>query len=296
MSGLRRLIKRRWLWVTFLFLAIPALLFVVLPSKGHIPVLMYHLILPESRVGATGSLNVSVSDFERQMWFLKTFGFRSISLDEFYAIKSGEAKAHGKEVLISFDDGNKSYAEFALPILERYQIKSANFLIWDHLLRRWQDDLSLEDAKHLVNHPLITFGSHTLSHPNLSEISQNQARAEIIKSKENLEKALGRNIYYFSYPSGFFNQEIVKLVEEAGYRLAFTTARKRLMGEPETFYSMTRIKVGPRTHLFIFWLYVSGLMDYAKQVDHFFQRFLHRLTAPVSSGKLNVYEPGYKTT
>ena len=294
MSGIRKF-KARWiLWLVVSFFILVTVTFLVLPPKGHISVLMYHFVLPEFRVG-TSSLNVSVDEFRRQMWFLKTFGFRVISLDELYDIKTGKAKPRGKEVVVTFDDGNISYLEFALPILALYQIKSANFLIWEHLERRWPDDISLEKAQLLSYHSLVTLGSHTLSHPNLLEVSAEQAQTEIMESKGKLEKALSHPVHYFSYPSGFFDQRTMKLVQEAGYRLAFTTARKRLSGNQETLYSIPRIKIGPKDNLFIFWLHVSGLTDYVKRIDHFCQRMFHRLTGNGVGGKLTVYKPGYET-
>ena len=121
--------KKRWLkrgtWVLIFILLLGASSFYLLPPAGYIPVLMYHFVVPSDRVGST-SLDVSVEDFQKQMWFLKTFGFRPISLDELYAIKSGEHKPKGREVVITFDDGNETFIQFALPVLEKYQIPVAN--------------------------------------------------------------------------------------------------------------------------------------------------------------------------
>ena len=284
--------KRGWFWIILFLSVIITVIFFTFPIKGHIPVLMYHLILPKSEVG-TSSLHVSIENFERQMWFLKFFGFRAISLDEFYAIKIGQAEPRGREVLVTFDDGHRSYLQYALPIMERYGIQSANFLIWDHLNDDfWRDYMKLEEAKSISKHPLVTLGSHTLTHPDLVEINPTQARIEIVESKKKLEDFFGQSFDYLCYPSGTFNDYVVESVREAGYRLAFTTARKRLNGERETLYSIARLKIGLKDNLFAFWLNVSGIMDYEKRIDLFF----HQLTANRVNGKLNVYKPVYETT
>lgn len=266
-----------------------AALFYFLPPKGYIPVLMYHFVVPKDRVGPT-SLDVSVEHFERQMWFLRTFGFRLVSVDEFYEIKTGKAKPKGKEVLVTFDDGNETYWQYALPVLERYRIPSVNFLVWDSLVQKEHGSMSLEEAKQFSEHPLVTFGSHSLTHPNLAEIPLDQAKAEIIDSRRNLEEALGRPVHYFTYPGGFLNDRVVELVREGGYRLGFTTSKRRLQGKPESLYSVTRIKVHPQHNLFIFWSYLAGLVDFGKGVDSFF----HQLTVDKQNDKLNVYEPAPK--
>jgi peptidoglycan/xylan/chitin deacetylase (PgdA/CDA1 family) len=264
-------------------------LFYFLPLKGDIPVLMYHFVVPKQQVGPT-SLDVSVENFEAQMRFLKKFGFRPIAVDEFYLIKTRKIKPQGKEVLVTFDDGNETYLKYALPILERYQIPSVNFLVWDALVKKEHGSMGLEDAVRFSKHALVTFGSHTLTHPNLLELNSNQARSEIFESKQNLEQALRKPVEYFTYPSGFLNEETLALVEEAGYRLAYTTSKKRLQSRPESLFSITRVKVHPRHNLLIFWANLAGFSDFGKSIE----RFFHQLTGYKQSDKLNVYEPAQK--
>ena len=50
--------------------------------------------------------------------------------------------------------------------------------------------MSLEDAKRFLNHPLITFGSHSLTHPKLTEIPPEQAKTEVVEAKKNLEQGV----------------------------------------------------------------------------------------------------------
>ena len=282
---MKRAQKKKIIFWVILFFFLAGSIFFLLPPKNRIPVLMYHFIYPDQNAG-TDSLNVGVSHFERQMWFLRTFGFRPISLDEFNEIKTGKTKPRGREVLITFDDGHSTYLKYALPILERYKIPSANFLIWDHLQRRWESDMSLEQAQELTHQSLIMFGSHTLSHPALTRIPLEQAKTEIVQSKKELEKALAKPVDYFCYPEGDANPEVMKLVEEAGYRLAFTTSRKHLQGRSETAYSIVRFKIKPTDNLFVFWLTVSGIGPFFKEMEASWGR----LTAVILNDKLLVYD------
>ena len=48
----------------------------------------------------------------------------------------------------------------------------------------------------------MTIGAHTLSHPILSLCSDEEARHEIQQSKNDLEQALGRQVWAFAYPFG----------------------------------------------------------------------------------------------
>lgn len=71
----------------------------------------------------------------------------------------------------------------------------------------------------------ISFGAHTMNHPILTRLSFEQARQEIVESKEILEERLGREIRAFSYPNGKtgdYNETVVKMVERAGFEYAVT--------------------------------------------------------------------------
>lgn len=288
-----KLAKRFLIWIISLILIIAISVFIFFPLPGNIPVLMYHFLYPKiDVVGGLSSLNVAIEEFEKQMWFLKIFGYRTISLDEYYEIKKGLRKPRGKEVLITFDDGHRTYLEHGLPILTRYGLKSAQFLVWKHLTGTWQHDyFDLAEAKELSQNPLVELGAHSMTHSSLTEIPLTSAKDEIIQSKDYLQKALGKEIKYFCYPRGAFNSDLVEIVRQAGYRLAFRTSLK-FGSYPETPYSVSRIKINPKYNLFVFWWYVSGLAHYVKKIDHFF----HQLTLSFTNGKLNVYKPAYGTT
>ncbi len=277
--------KRFLISFTSLILIVYVLFFIFLPLPGQIPVLMYHFIYPDREVEmGTSTLNVGVNQFKHQMWLLKLLGFHSLSLDEYYEIKSGQRKPRGKEILITFDDGHKTYLNYALPILEQYNLKSANFLIWRYLVNGWHDYMSADDVKHLLNDPLISFGSHTITHPKLIDVPLGRAKSEIFESKDNLEKMLKQPILYFAYPSGSCNDDTVKMVEDAGYRLAFRVSRKLATCPKETNFSLLRIKVNPHHNLFVFWVYASGLHEIGIKIKY---KFL-QLTGISPSGKLNV--------
>jgi peptidoglycan/xylan/chitin deacetylase (PgdA/CDA1 family) len=66
-------------------------------------------------------------------------------------------------------------------------------------------------------------GSHTLTHPRLTQISPAKAREEISGSKKKLEDTFGLAVEHFCYPYGDWNPAVRELVAEAGYTTACTT-------------------------------------------------------------------------
>ena len=69
-------------------------------------------------------------------------------------------------------------------------------------------------------------GAHTVSHPILSRLSVDRARAEVIESKRTIEARCGIAPRAFAYPNGAeadYTPEVVELVRSAGFECAVTT-------------------------------------------------------------------------
>ncbi|MGQ9702460.1 MAG: polysaccharide deacetylase family protein [bacterium] len=132
-------------------------------------------------------------------------------------------------LIITFDDGEENLYHFVLPILRKYRCPAMVFLIVDYigkenlwdisLINRrsrhlnWQQILEMKDAG-------VTFGSHTMTHRNLTRLSQHDLVYEIFESKSILEKYLG-TIDAISYPFNRINETVVQFVKKAGYKYGF---------------------------------------------------------------------------
>lgn len=84
----------------------------------------------------------------------------------------------------------------------------------------WNEARVLEKNGHIV-------GCHTLTHPNVAQVSLDIAREELVVSKRKLEEALSAPVTHFSYPhpalSPQWTPETVAITKEAGYETAVTT-------------------------------------------------------------------------
>lgn len=73
-----------------------------------------------------------------------------------------------------------------------------------------------------MNKSVIEFGSHTATHPILSQLTEEELEHEIVNSKTQLEKQLGKQIQTISYPEGMeyaYNNKVIDMVTRAGYDL-----------------------------------------------------------------------------
>jgi peptidoglycan/xylan/chitin deacetylase (PgdA/CDA1 family) len=85
--------------------------------------------------------------------------------------------------------------------------------------------LSWDDVHALVGLG-FDIGGHTVSHPILSRLSPERARAEIAGCRAMIQAACGRAPRAFAYPNGRrddYSPEVVRVVREAGFTCAVTT-------------------------------------------------------------------------
>ncbi len=246
----------------FLFLS-PAILYL---STFQPVVLMYHFVGTKAEA-RENPLVISEAVFQEQIGRLKRWGYTFCTLDDYYEMKTGRQKLKPKSVVLTFDDGNRDFYEKVVPILTREKAPAASFLIWNSAQKQEMGSMSFEQIKELLANPLVTFGVHTATHRNLVGLTRKEYEFEITASKKNFEGELDKPFYYFSYPGGHFDDAAVAAVNEAGYRLAFTTSYKRLRGKEETLFTLPRIKITERDrNPFLLWAKVSGFYSFLQEL------------------------------
>ena len=92
----------------------------------------------------------------------------------------------------------------------------------------------------------VEFGSHTVSHPILSRLRDDELRTELDASKRELEKQLGRPADCLAYPVGgetAYDQRVVDVARECGYRMALTYVSGPNLWPPADRYRLQRLHV-----------------------------------------------------
>jgi len=204
-------------------------------ANRQIPVLLYH------RVGYTsGHLTVTPERFANDLRLLNDYGFLTISLQQFKNyILNRNAELPENPVLITFDDGYLDNYENAYPLLQRYGMTAAFFvitsLLWD------KDRLSPERIREMAQAGM-SFGSHTVSHRPLGKLSTAEANEELNSSRSTLESILGISVQTVAYPQGSYNAATVKTAADNGYTGGFTTIRGTCSRQSQLF-ELSRIPV-----------------------------------------------------
>jgi peptidoglycan/xylan/chitin deacetylase (PgdA/CDA1 family) len=82
-----------------------------------------------------------------------------------------------------------------------------------------------DELRAVASEPLVEVGGHSGSHAHLSSLSQEDARVEVLGSKQTLENALGVSVTSFAYPYGTqasYTEETVEILKEAGFSCGLT--------------------------------------------------------------------------
>ncbi len=148
-----------------------------------------------------------------------------------------EEKSNGdKQVIVttSWDDGHILDLKLA-KLLKKYGIKATFYIPPKNREILKKDLLSDDNIKSLSND--FEIGSHTMTHPRLTDVSKKEALKEIVESKKYLEDLIGKKINLFCYPGGEYNHEIKNLVKKAGF-LGARTTKQMITCDPKDLFEI----------------------------------------------------------
>ena len=203
------------------------------PSPIHI--LMYH----EIGDGPT-SLYVREQEFEAQMKYLYESEYNVISMDTAMKVMRGEASVENG-VVITFDDGYRTFYEKAWGVLKKYNFPATVYVICD-LSASHPGYISWEQMRFLQA-KWIDIGSHSISHKDMSLMAEAELDREISESKSRIEEELLYPCKYFSYPSGHYANNVIEKIKRAGYDNAVTIGSGKVYAANSDFYRLPRLFV-----------------------------------------------------
>jgi peptidoglycan/xylan/chitin deacetylase (PgdA/CDA1 family) len=212
------------------------------PGAMHVPILIYHSVRPHL-LFETELLNrytVSPAAFEKQLQYLKANNYTVVGLDYLDDALIEKIELPPKTVVLTFDDGWQNQYVYAFSLLKKYGYTATFFVYTDAIGNR--GFLTWDEIKEMDNAGM-TIGGHTESHPYLAQIDDpGTLREEISGGKKIIDSNLGRPTTLFAYPFGYYNDQIIKIVKEAGYTLARST-HKGAYHTPDDLYKLKGIEV-----------------------------------------------------
>ena len=207
----------------------------------RVPILKYHSISENlfGKIHPYSQINTTPAVFAAQMRWLRNAGYRTIELsDVMQTLESGTDLL--KTIAITFDNGYLDFYTDAFPILKQCGFTATVFLATDRI----QDNSSrIEGVDHLTWQNVrelsaagITFGSHTVTHPDLRSLAPENIDYELTYSKEVIEDKVGTVVNSFSYPFAFpeEDRDFTRFLADALINIGYMNGVSSIIGRTAT--------------------------------------------------------------
>ena len=208
-------------------------------KTNGLAVCMYHYVYDENDPPANLNANyIEVKALEEQLQYLIENDYYFPTWEEVRQYVDGELLLPEKSIVLSFDDGAKSFLNVGAPLFEKYKIPVTSFLITSN-----DGEKKVADYENMF----LQFQSHThnmhraggnIGHGGIFPVMpHDEAVADLRTSIE-----ICGNGEALAYPYGDYNDACVAAVKEAGFLCAFTTEYGRVYPGDDP-YLLPRIRI-----------------------------------------------------
>jgi peptidoglycan/xylan/chitin deacetylase (PgdA/CDA1 family) len=181
-------------------------------------ILMYHYIgdTDPKMSKSAASLHVATENLENQIKYLLDKGYHFVTLSEAYDMFIKTGKTPPKIVVLTFDDGYRSFYTNAFPILKKYKVKASAYIISQDIGRA--GNVTWDMLKEISRSGLVEIGAHTVNHKNLKKLSDDDQRFQMGQNKKDLEEGLRIKVTTIVYPFGEHNTSTKQIAKELGFK------------------------------------------------------------------------------
>lgn len=181
-------------------------------------------------------LSLRPSTFEAQLDVLRRLGFGGGTRDDLWRLAEGR-KLGGRRAFLTFDDGFADTFTVAAPMMAERGLTGMVFVLPGHLAtaapldwpevagearRRPELMISMDwEMAGALAESGWEIGSHTMTHPRLTALGEEELRQELFDSRRIVAERLGR-CELLSYPFGAWDDRVAAAAADAGYSFAFT--------------------------------------------------------------------------
>jgi peptidoglycan/xylan/chitin deacetylase (PgdA/CDA1 family) len=174
----------------------------------RVAVLGYHKIGPPAPGGWETWFYVPEDVFAEQLAVLRDGGWQPVDMSTFVEGLTEPEGLPEQTALITFDDGQRSVRDVALPVLERFGYPAVlfmptNFVGLTNTFDSEPDEplCDWDDLRELLERG-VAVQSHGESHRRFSELEPQERALEVDRSKAVLEAELEQSVELFAYPYG----------------------------------------------------------------------------------------------
>lgn len=231
-------------------------------------------------------INTSPGIFVQQMKWLRNAGYRTLNLHDLPAFFENGMDL-SKRFVITFDGGFRDILTEGWPVMHQCGFSATVFLTTDRIrtspLRfEGADYLTWQDVTELHAQG-ISFGSRTVSHPDLRSLEPEELDYELGYSKETIEQRLGVPVRSFSYPFSFpeedkdFTRYLSDALENHGFEIGVSSVIGRASPENHSFF-LPRLPVNSWDDSDLLAVKMNGGYDWMHVPQWLHKRVYHNAT------------------
>lgn len=205
-------------------------------KKQEVLILMYHQVSENSSLW--GDYVIPASLLKEDFEYLKNNNYTPIKIKDILDFTKGTKKLPEKAVVITFDDGQRSFLTKVVPLLEEYNYPAVINIVGaltDLYTENGETNdkyayLNWNDIKTLSQNPLVEIGHHSYNFHSLGYRrgmgkiygESNSAYSEIIKTdieklNEKLLSNIGERPYILAYPYGIRNDTLLEIAKDENF-------------------------------------------------------------------------------
>lgn len=224
-------------------------------ARKQVPILCYHHIRPiQMSSKANKGYEVTVDQFKAQMKVLADSGYHTVSPDQLQDYLLYGTSLPENPVMLTYDDTDEEQFSIAKTEMDKYGFKGVYFIMTISIGRPHY--MSKEQIKQLSDEG-HTIASHTWDHHRVDkyvvgdrEIMDGNRKkifndwdVQLAGTKKKLEEITGKPVEYFAYPFGIWSKDVLKEINDRGYKMAFQLSTVRDSTQP--LLTVRRMIVSP---------------------------------------------------
>ena len=208
--------------------------------KNSATVFMYH----KFGVSKYPSTSVTIKQLESHVNELTKEKYNILSLNFIVDTIINDGELPNNTIGISVDDADKSFFEIGWPLFKKNNIPVTLFVTTGTIARNNKSYLNWDQIRKLRDEG-VTIGAHSHTHAHMPDIKIEDARKEIELSNKIFLKELGEIPSLFAFPYGEANNELIDLLKEYKFKVAFGQ-HSGIINETSNMYYLPRFSLNEK--------------------------------------------------
>ena len=208
--------------------------------KNSATVFMYH----KFGVSKYPSTSVTINQLENHITELTKDKYNILPLNFIVDAIINDANLPENTIGISIDDADESFFEIAWPLFKKNNIPVTLFVTTGTIVNNNKSYLNWDEIRKLKEEG-VTIGAHSHTHAHMPDLSIDEVKKEIEISNKIFLRELGEIPSLFAYPYGETSNEIIDLIKNYKFKVAFGQ-HSGIINETSNMYYLPRFSLNEK--------------------------------------------------